>query len=308
MIRIVLRVLWKFVKIPLVVTVVVGVAFALMTAGGMNVQNAADGNIPGLSQSGSSGDGEGVVTTESADGIEPTETDTPTESPTPETGSASPSDSPQQDAEAMQPVHRDDSSVPAYPPRISKSWDREYWPNEDDPRHTTVTTSEGTEVNTEDIERYVINYTNRYRRNHSLDAWEYSRVLASTSRAHSYDMAVDDYLSHSNPEGERSWDRFDPDGCSTSYGENIAKTWLDRVTYGPYGNRTTYHTEQELGRAIVQYWKESPQHNRLLLMNGFDAAGVGIYLEETERGWIAYATLNVCTFDENEGPDGSKAS
>lgn len=197
----------------------------------------------------------------------------------------------------------DDSDVPEYPPRISKDWD---WTirDDDDPGHITVETSEGTKVNTENIERYVITDINEYRTRNDLDAWKYSKALASTSRAHSEDMYTRDFFAHTNPDGEEPWDRFpSDDACKTAYGENLVKTYLDQSTYNAYDETETFTNEEEVGQAILNYWQESPPHNELLLTDGHDAAGVGVYITEGEnRGYVVYATLNTCTFNENDPP------
>lgn len=334
MLRVAFSVFGMFIKVGLIMFIVGGaiggISFGIMSASGMapqdvSVTSAAE-NMPDLPQvTLSLGDDDPAIQITNGEDEDQEEPPSETEDPQDDTDSTDETTQDQNDSQdstdsdtnsannseensdSMEPVNSDDEDVPAYPPRITKEWDREAWPNEDDPRHKTVTTSDGNEVNTEDLERYTMHYINQYRADNNLSTWEYSRVLASTSRAHSYDMGVKSYFSHTNQRGEKPWERFEANGCDTAYGENLAKTWLDRVTRDAYDNKTTFTSEQELGKALLQYWQESPPHNKLLLMKGHDAAGVGIHLEETEKGWEVYATLNVCTFDENESPEGSKA-
>lgn len=201
------------------------------------------------------------------------------------------------------------SEPPDYPPRISKEWDQELWPNEDDPHETTVKTSKGNELSSEVVERFAMEGINKYRTDNGLEAWEYSRYLASVSRAHSKDMHVRDFFAHTNPSDEEPWDRFESDEyCQSSYGENLVRTFVDQRTYDPYDNEVIYHTEEQVGQAIVEYWQQSPPHNELLLMKGHDAMGVGVYLDKNdEGGYVVEVTLNVCTFNENDPPEESLA-
>lgn len=199
---------------------------------------------------------------------------------------------------------------PDFPPRISKDWDQALYPFENDPGQTTVETSKGTKVNSENVERYVMHGINEYRTDNGLEPWQHSRSLSSVSRAHSWDMSHRDFFAHVNPDGEEPWDRFGSDQhCQSSYGENLVDTFLDQSTRNAYGNEETFYTEQRLGEAIVEFWQESPPHNELLLMKGHDAMGVGVYITELDTGGYAVeVTLNVCTFNENDPPDGSLAN
>jgi uncharacterized protein YkwD len=101
--------------------------------------------------------------------------------------------------------------------------------------------------------------TNQARAEYGLAAFECDLELAEVARDHSEDMALRGYFSHTNPEGERPWDRMSRAGISfRSAGENIA--------YG-YSSAGAVHNG----------WMNSSGHRANILSSNYTHIGVGLY-------------------------------
>ncbi|WP_254524707.1 CAP domain-containing protein [Natrinema caseinilyticum] len=147
------------------------------------------------------------------------------------------------------------------------------------------------------VEDFVHAEVNDRRARHGLEPLEWDGTVASVARAHSSDMARRDYFSHTNPEGEGPYARFrDVDGYCQGYGENIAKTWIDRRMRRPGGDGVVRHrTAEGLATGLVNQWMNSTEHRQAILeegdVPGWDRAGVGVYI--TDDGAV-YAGQNFC--------------
>lgn len=147
------------------------------------------------------------------------------------------------------------------------------------------------------VEAFVHAEVNERRANHGLEPLEWDGTIASVARAHSYDMARRDYFAHTNPDGEGPYDRFrDVDDYCRGYGENIAKTWVDRRVERPGGGGTVrYQTAEGLATGLVNQWMNSTPHRRAILERGetprWDRAGVGVYIADDGS---VYAGQNFC--------------
>ena len=110
-------------------------------------------------------------------------------------------------------------------------------------------------------------------------------------------MARRDYFAHRNPDGETPADRFrDVGDYCRGYGENIAKTWLDRRVSRAGGDGVVRHrTAEGLATGLVNQWMNSTSHRQAILETGrtpsWDRAGVGVYI--TDSGAV-YAGQNFC--------------
>lgn len=187
--------------------------------------------------------------------------------------------------------------VPEFPQRTDSHWDRLPLADERDPGHATVETDRSS-VNTEDVERSIIDAVNEYRSANGLEPWPYSYSLASTARAHSFDMYDRNFFAHRNPDGEQALDRWGTDHCNAYFGENLVETYLAHDALDAHGDRRRFYTEQELADATLELWQASEQHDRLLRSEWATAAGVGVYAGEIDDGgYVVYVTLNVCAED-----------
>lgn len=134
-------------------------------------------------------------------------------------------------------------------------------------------------VNPETIEQEVHTLTNKYRSKNQVSTLEYSNHLSGIALQHSRDMGVRDYFSHSSPEGNNTDDRYRThDHSDRSYGENIALRHP-----GPAA------TPKEIAESIVDGWMDSPGHRENILLDRFEAEGIGVY---TTSDGSVYATQN----------------
>jgi uncharacterized protein YkwD len=92
-------------------------------------------------------------------------------------------------------------------------------------------------------------------------------ALRCAARNHSMDMAVRDFLSHTNPDGDGPAQRLDRAGYDwTTWGENIA--WA--------------YTTPEL---VMAAWMASPGHCANIMRGSFTEIGVGYYREGDGHLW-----------------------
>ena len=147
------------------------------------------------------------------------------------------------------------------------------------------------------VEDFVHAKINDRRAAHDLPPLEWDGTVASVARAHSADMARRGYFAHRNQDGQAPGDRFQEvaDYCR-GYGENIAKTWLDRRVSQSNGDGIVRHqTAEGLATGLVNQWMNSTPHRRAILEEGstprWDRAGVGVYI--TDDGAV-YAGQNFC--------------
>jgi uncharacterized protein YkwD len=116
----------------------------------------------------------------------------------------------------------------------------------------------------------VVELTNSYRAQNGLAPLQLNLKLSSAAQAHSEDMALRDYFSHTGSNGSSSSDRVLNAGYNYSYvGENIA---------------AGYTTPEE----VVQGWINSPGHRANILNANFKEIGIGYYHLEHDTGSINY--------------------
>lgn len=143
------------------------------------------------------------------------------------------------------------------------------------------------------VEEAVHEEINERRADEGEEPLETDVTVASVARAHSADMNDRDYFDHQTPGGDGPLDRFSTvaDYCHV-YGENIARTWLDRNVRDPTsGTVDTYETVDELAEGLVEQWMNSPPHRDGLLDPNWERTGVGIYLSDDGE---VFATQNFC--------------
>jgi uncharacterized protein YkwD len=132
------------------------------------------------------------------------------------------------------------------------------------------------------MERKIFDLTNQERTSRGLRALEWSDRLATAARDHSADMARRNYFSHDSPEGSTPLDRF-------GYGaENIFKMPTGNVEGVGYVSRNS----DDLAKAIVNGWMNSPGHRANILNGQLSTLGVGVaydgslyYYATQDFGW-----------------------
>lgn len=166
----------------------------------------------------------------------------------------------------------------------------------DDPGESTYESDVET-IDTETVEDFVHAEVNDRRDDHDVDDLEWDGTVASVARAHSYDMADQEYFDHTNPDGQEPMDRFtDVDEYCQGYGENIALTYIDRpVENTDTGETSEHQTAEQLATGLVDQWMNSTSHREAILEEDgvpeWDRGGVGIYV--TDDGEV-YASHNFC--------------
>ncbi|MHB8858409.1 MAG: CAP domain-containing protein [Thermoleophilia bacterium] len=125
---------------------------------------------------------------------------------------------------------------------------------------------------------------NNYRAQNGLPGLTLSPSLSYASEAHSADMAIRNYFSHTGSDGSSPWDRIRAAGYTynTYLGENIAAGFADAQ-----GN--------------FEAWRNSPPHNADMLNLNFRAIGIGRYYQAgTTYGW--YWTTDFGGVSEGNSP------
>lgn len=154
------------------------------------------------------------------------------------------------------------------------------------------------QIDTGEIESAIIEYTNDERQNHGLPALQGDEHLSLIAREHSQDMALNNYLSHDNQQGEGPTDRARRHGhpvrknlgggwYTDGIGENIGKMPTGTVD----GIGIVANSPDAVARAQVQIWMESPGHRQNILDPSYTTIGVGvacddhIYYYSTQDFW-----------------------
>lgn len=107
-----------------------------------------------------------------------------------------------------------------------------------------------------------LSLVNQYRQSKGLSPLSRNGELDAASRAHSKDMAVNRYFSHTSLDGRSPWTRMAQAGytCDGAKGENIAAGYSS-------------------AQAAFNAWRNSPGHNRNMLSTSFRAIGIGVYYD-----------------------------
>ncbi len=99
---------------------------------------------------------------------------------------------------------------------------------------------------------------NRYRSSKGLGAVSLDSTLTTIAKSHSRDLAKHDRISHYGSDGSNPWDR------------------VERSGYKPQLAAENVGTGQLSIKEVMQGWKDSPGHNKNLLLP--DAKNIGIAL------------------------------
>ncbi|MBR4721125.1 MAG: hypothetical protein IK057_05120 [Clostridia bacterium] len=124
---------------------------------------------------------------------------------------------------------------------------------------TPVTPAQPETQNIGGYQAEVLRLVNEQRANYGLSALTYNTKLESVAYAHSKDMAVNNYFSHTNLSGQSPFDRMKAAGISyRSAAENIA-------------------AGQKTPQEVVNAWMNSSGHRANILNSSVSQMGVGIY-------------------------------
>ena len=132
-----------------------------------------------------------------------------------------------------------------------------------------------------ELERRIFQLTNEARRKNGLPSLDSDNDLAVKAREKSDDMLMNNYFSHTSPEGKTLKDRFQEEKPASfqtisRIGENIYM-----------GARFDYSTDiKTQARMIVDGWMTSPGHRRNILDPNYTHLGVGVSAKDK----MCYAT------------------
>jgi uncharacterized protein YkwD len=148
------------------------------------------------------------------------------------------------------------------------------------------------------LEFAVHQLVNFERQKNSLSVLSQDAQLAAIARAHSEDMAINNYFEHENLAGQTAADRGNAVGyrCFKDFGgfytegiaENIFQGWM----YSSFNSRArNYTTLEDLAFQIVDDWMTSPGHRENILTEAYGREGIGIGIGAEESVWV---TQNFC--------------
>jgi uncharacterized protein YkwD len=158
-------------------------------------------------------------------------------------------------------------------------------------------------LSTTALEQRVHDLINQQRTAEGLSALSVDPALAAIARAHSEDMAAQQYFAHMNPQGQDPTARGEAAGysCRKMYGsyytygiaENLFLNNLySSATY--YSNRETeynWNSPEEIAQTTVSGWMNSPGHRENILTPTYDREGIGVAIGPDDR---VYITENFC--------------
>lgn len=137
-----------------------------------------------------------------------------------------------------------------------------------DQRPPIVIAPESTPAGT--LEEQVLGLVNEQRRQAGLKPLRLNAQLNAVAAAHSQDMALNDFFSHSGSNGSSIDDRISAAGYRYSLtGENIAAGFNSPAT-------------------VVQGWMNSPRHRANILNPALQEIGVGMFLLDNDTGRTNY--------------------
>jgi len=153
------------------------------------------------------------------------------------------------------------------------------------------------QIDISQLEQEVHRLINVRRTNNGLSPLAFDSRLADIARAHSQDMAQNNFFEHVNLRGQDPTARANAASysCYKSYGsyytegiaENIALTPIYSDVVG-CGSTTNL---ESLANCIVDGWMTSPGHRQNILTSTYDKEGIGIAYSSDNK---AYSTEDFC--------------
>jgi uncharacterized protein YkwD len=153
-------------------------------------------------------------------------------------------------------------------------------------------------ISTTALEQRVHDLINQERTAQGLSALDIDPALAAVARAHSEDMAAQQYFAHVNLQGQ------DPTARGEAAGYSCRKTYGSYYTYGIaenlflnnlyssatyYSNRETEYTwnsPEEIAQTTVSGWMNSSGHRENILTPTYDRQGIGVAIGSNDRVYI----------------------
>ena len=130
------------------------------------------------------------------------------------------------------------------------------------------------ELDSEEVAFYLL--INQYRAEHGLKPLKLSTALTDAAKEHSRDLAKWDRISHYGSDGSNPWDR------------------VKRTGYKPRLAAENVGTGQVSFNEVLRGWKESPGHNKNLLLA--DAREMGLALvQDPKTEFKSFWTLVIGT-------------
>ena len=140
-------------------------------------------------------------------------------------------------------------------------------------------------LDTEEVERIVVEETNEVRAERGLKRLETDGPLRSGARSHSSDMARNGYVGHETPEGELPFERYGECSDGGYAGENVASAWYGKNFVYDEAEVPTLHlsSEREVAEHLVRAWMDSEGHRETLLNEDWEEIGVGIAVTDENK-------------------------
>jgi len=140
-------------------------------------------------------------------------------------------------------------------------------------------------LDTEEVERIVVEETNEVRTERGLRRLETDGSLRSGARSHSSDMARHGYVGHEANDGEHPFERYGECSDGGYAGENVASAWYGKNFVYDEAEVPTLHlsSEREVAEHLVRAWMNSEGHRETLLNEDWEKIGIGIAVTEEDK-------------------------
>ncbi len=157
-------------------------------------------------------------------------------------------------------------------------------------------------INAQTFESKIHEQINQKRAENGFSQIGFNPKLADIARLHSQDMAGRGYFAHETPDGHNFDYRYAQAGftCQITIGttiyegaENLFQAWTFGKIYYTNGveTRRDYYSEDELARAVVDGWMNSPGHRKNILTPYWETEGMGVFIAQDGK---VFVTENFC--------------
>ncbi len=155
------------------------------------------------------------------------------------------------------------------------------------------------EINIFEVEEKIHEKINELRVRENLSKLDYANNLANIARAHSMDMAENDFLDNKNLEGDYAGNRVRDAGfyClrdnsySQHIGENIYQNWVySSIEYSMGVPKYNWISEEEIAESTISGWMNNSESRDSLLSSDYSKEGIGIAIADEK----VYITQNLC--------------
>ena len=144
----------------------------------------------------------------------------------------------------------------------------------------TATTGGDSRFDQAEMEAAIHQLINTYREEQGRTALKWDDDLAQLSRAHSTDMAKNNYYSHTNRAGDDPSARARKAGYSCNNPRSIGIAENIHVLYGHsstlFGQPYEWETQERMIQRFVADWTSSPGHRRNILDPRYTRTGIGV--------------------------------